>query len=151
MRFIVGLLACAGLGGLSAALADPPASPASGEPAASSTPAAAPATPASTSTASPAAAAAPASSAAPAVSNKSAEAVTILARRMKAAGYHEEMHNGTKTWCRDEAATGSRLVNTKFCATPAQLDEFARQTQYQLREQLNLQQNCANPGPACRF
>jgi hypothetical protein len=140
MRFIVGLLACAGLGGLSVALADPPASSTSTEPAASSTPAASPATPAAT--ASPAAATASASTAAPAASNTSAEADAIVARRMKAAGYHEEMHNGTKTWCRDEVNTGSRLGSgRKTCATAAQLDEMSRQTQDELKQQLNLQTN----------
>jgi 2-phospho-L-lactate transferase/gluconeogenesis factor (CofD/UPF0052 family) len=126
MRFIVSLLACISLGGLSTALADPPASPTATAPAATS----APKTSSATATAS---ATAPASTAA--ASDKSAEADAIVARRMKTAGYHEEMHNGVKQWCREEINTGSRLSSgQKTCATAAQLDAVARETQDQLRQ-----------------
>jgi hypothetical protein len=129
MRFIVALLACAGFGGLSTVLADPPASSTSTAPAATSAPTASSAT-------------APASTAAPASSNASADADAIVTRRMKAAGYHEEMHNGTKKWCKDEIDVGSRLSSgRKTCATAAQIDDIARQTQDELRQQLNLQTN----------
>jgi hypothetical protein len=127
MRIIVGLLACAGIGALATALADPPAS--STAPAATSAPTASSAT-------------APASTASPAAPDKSAEADAIIARRMKVAGYHEEMHNGSKQWCKDEVDVGSRLsAGRKTCATAAQIDEIARETQDQLKQELNLQQN----------
>jgi hypothetical protein len=120
MRFIVGVLACAGIAGLSTALADPPAS--STAPAATSAPTASSAT-------------APASTASPASSNTQADVDAIVARRMKTAGYHEEMHNGSKVWCKDEVDVGSRLSSgRKTCATAAQIDAIARQTQDQFRQ-----------------
>ena len=121
------MLACATLGGLSSVQADPPAVPPSTQAAESSTPAAVPGVPAST--------------AAPAASNASIEEVAIIARRMRADGYREEMHQGVKQWCREEVRLGSRLSSRKVCATPAQLDQIARDTQNQLKQQLNLQTN----------
>ena len=127
MRIIVGLLACAGIGGLSIALADPPAS--STAPAATSAPNASSAT-------------APASTPSSADEKTSAETVNIVARRMKAAGYHEEMHNGNKVWCRDEIDTGSRLASgRKTCASAEQIEAISRETRDELKQQLNLQSN----------
>jgi cytoskeletal protein RodZ len=118
MRLIVGVLASLSVGGMSLALADPPAAPAS-----------------SATSAAPAAAATTAAPAAPAED-------AAQARRLRAAGYHSEMHEGNKVWCRAEVNTGSRLASgEKKCATAEQLDANARATQDALNNSLNLQTN----------
>jgi hypothetical protein len=54
---------------------------------------------------------------------------------MKAAGYHEEMHNGDKVWCKDDINTGSRLASgRKTCATAADLNAIAHETQDQYKQ-----------------
>ena len=122
MRLIVGVLATLSVGGMSLALADPPAAPDSSATAAA--PAAAPST------------------AAPAAAPTAPAEDPAAARRLRAAGYHAEMHDGNKVWCRTEVNTGSRLAaGEKKCSTADQLDANAQATQDALRNSLNRQTN----------
>ena len=129
MRLIVGLLACVSVGGICVAWADPPSSNSTATPAA-----AAPSSAPTAQTAAPTAKAAPATAAVedPAV-----------ARRLRAAGYHSEMHSGVKVWCKTEESLGSRLSSggPKICGTAKELDAATAETQARMQEELNLQHN----------
>jgi len=116
MRLIVGILACLSVCGISAALADPPAASATA--------------PLATSVAPSATAIAPADDA-------------QQARHLTAMGYHAEMHNGTKLWCKAEPSVGSRLASngTKQCSTAQQIEAAAQETQSRLQQSLNQQHN----------
>lgn len=104
MRFVVGVLACMVL---AVALADPPEQPVH---AASSPSTIAPAAPAP---------AAPQSErAAPVVAKP---AIDPEEKRLIGLGYKPEMQNGEKVFCRREQTLGSRLGETKHCATAEQL------------------------------
>jgi hypothetical protein len=106
MRLVVSVLACVGVGGMSLALADPPANPA-------------PATPA---TAQPAASApVPAAKAQTPTVDVDAQKDDQLEKHFLAEGYKLEMHNGQKYFCRREEELGSRLGAQKQCATAQQL------------------------------
>ena len=128
MRIMVGILACIGCGG-TLAIADPApeASPAatSAQSATPATPASS-AAPASASASAPqnATAAAPAAAAAPAQSDDEAEE-----KRLRAAGFKPEMHNGEKIWCRKEESLGSRLAAQKSCGTASSLAKSMQENQ----------------------
>ena len=126
MRFVVSVLASLGVGAISVALADPPASspPRTIAAPAADAPAAAPAAdaPAATPAASPPAAAtstpaAKAATAAPAT----APTIDQYEKHFLAEGYKLEMHNGRKLFCRSEEILGSHLGGQKVCATLEQL------------------------------
>ncbi|HET7758114.1 MAG TPA: hypothetical protein VFK87_12735 [Steroidobacteraceae bacterium] len=111
MRFIVGLLACAGLGLLSLARADSPNSSATQGVSAGTTPSAAAAATAHAATAS---SAAPATPAAP-------PALDFEEKHLLAEGYRVEIRHGQKMFCRREEVLGSRVEGQKFCGTAEQL------------------------------
>jgi hypothetical protein len=115
MRFVVSVLAAVSVGGLSLALADPPA-PASATTgaASSSTNATQPAAPASAPTAAqPAAKSATASSSTPAADPRE--------ERLLSQGYRPQMHDGQKVFCKRAAILGSRTEMTTLCGTVDQL------------------------------
>lgn len=126
MRLVVCVLACVGAGGMSLALADPPATPTASP--ATQAPAATPATPAQ-----PAAAASTPS--APAKAAKDPDSVVVqsaaeesnLEKHFLAEGYKVEMHHGEKYFCRREEELGSRLGGQKTCSTVQQLDANERE------------------------
>jgi hypothetical protein len=116
MRLIVGVLACVSFGAVSAALADPPAATSTTTPAASA--------PASTTTA---------STAAPAADDAQ------QARHLRAAGYHAEMHNGQKLWCKEDTNLGTRLSanSTKSCGTAQDVEAAIEANKDRLQQSLN--------------
>ena len=156
MRFVVGVLACMAVGGISLALADPlttasppsaPSAPATAAPTAAPathTPQAVPATPASTT---PAPAAHAASAAAPAQDNKPAVIVQgtpefdTVQKHFLAEGYKLEMRNGEKVFCRREEQLGSRLGGQKVCSTALQLMVTERQAQASVDKSMMQQNN----------
>jgi hypothetical protein len=150
MRLLVGVLACLSVGGISSAVADPPAPPAS---------TATPATPATPTT--PATATSPASTSAPAAPAQDAKAaasaadsaktpgvliestpdLSTLEKHFLAEGYKMEMRNGEKVFCRKEQVMGSRLQNQKSCGSALQLSETERQAQSSLNRSMMQQNN----------
>lgn len=167
MRFVVGVLACMAVGGISLALADPsttapppsppsapsaPSAPAAAAPTAAPatpatrTPQAAPATPAS---ATPAPAAHAASAAAAAQDNKPAVIVQgtpefdTVEKHFLAEGYRLEMRNGEKVFCRREEQLGTRLGGQKVCSTALQLMVTERQAQASVDKSMMQQNNPA--------
>ena len=152
MRFVVGVLACIGVGGISVALADPsttasapsaPSAPASANPAAA-TPQAAPATPAPTTPAPAAqAASAPAQDNKPAVIVQGTPEVDTVEKHFLAEGYKLEMRNGEKVFCRREEQLGSRLGGQKVCSTALQLRVTERQAQASVDKSMMQQNNPA--------
>jgi hypothetical protein len=116
MRLIVGVLACVSFGAVSAALADPPAANSTTTPAASA--------PASTTTA--------------ATSTPAADDAQE-ARHLRAAGYHAEMHNGQKVWCKEDTNLGTRLSSnsTKSCGTAQDVEAMIEQNKQRLQQGLN--------------
>lgn len=120
-RSSVALLGLLGVCGISAALADPPASPSTTAPAAA---------PASAAASTPAASANAASAAKPdANAAAQASATASEEKRLLAEGYKPEMRNGTKVWCRREGELGSRLGGQKVCGTPQELHMVVRENQ----------------------
>jgi curli biogenesis system outer membrane secretion channel CsgG len=119
MRLVVCALACVGAGGMSLALADPPANPA----------------PPTTATAP--TAAQPAASAAAPAAKAPTSTVDVDAQREQdnlekhflAEGYKLEMHNGERLFCRKEEELGSRLGGHKSCGTAQQLQATERESQ----------------------
>ncbi|HWX30181.1 MAG TPA: hypothetical protein VNZ53_22425 [Steroidobacteraceae bacterium] len=105
MRLVVGFLAMIGAGAL--AVADPPAQ----TPTQSAASAASPASPATPPTA---AAGAP---------HETAAAIDPREKMLKARGYHLEMRNGEKYYCRSEEVMGSRLGGRKYCGTVADVED----------------------------
>jgi hypothetical protein len=105
MRLVFGFLAMIGAGAI--AVADPP----SQTPTQSAASAASPASPATPPTA---AASAP---------HETTAAIDPREKMLKAKGYHLEMRNGEKYYCRNEEVMGSRLGGRKFCGTVADLDD----------------------------
>jgi len=118
----VGILACISFGGISLAVADPPANPTA--PATASAPAApSGTTPAQTP-------AAPAKDAKPdAVLIQGTPEVDTLEKHFLAEGYKLEMRNGEKYFCRREEQLGSRLGAQKVCGTAQQLAATEREAQ----------------------
>jgi hypothetical protein len=140
MRFVVGVLACMGVGGL--ALADPaipaPApAPTSTAPSASTSAASTPA-PAAPAPASPAAVivTAPATTAAA----KTPE-IDQVDKHFLSEGYKMEMHHGEKVFCRREEVLGSRLGAQKVCSTALQLTETERQAKASVDKSMMQQNN----------
>jgi len=111
MRLVVGFLAMIGAGAL--AVADPP----------SQTPTQSAASPASP--ASPASAASPATppTAAASAPHETPAAIDPREKMLKARGYHLEMRNGEKFYCRSEEVMGSRLGGRKYCGTVADVED----------------------------
>jgi hypothetical protein len=128
-------MACVAVGGLSVALADPPA------PAASTPAAATQAAPAASSNAP---AATPA--AAPAAASPTA-AVTVTAqddmmeKHFLSEGYKIEMHHGEKYFCRREEELGSRLGGQKYCSSVQQLAATEKEAQHSVDKSMMQQNN----------
>jgi hypothetical protein len=119
----VKLLICAcigcGIGALGVALADdPPPAPTNA--------------PSATASAAPTAAAATPSSPTVVVTGKR----SADERRLIMAGWHEEMHNGEKVFCRWEDETGSRLERKHVCGSVDQIKDAVQQTDDRLTESL---------------
>jgi hypothetical protein len=125
MRLVVCVLACVGAGGMSLALADPPATPTA--PPAAQAPAATPATPAQPAASTPSAPAKAASSDAVVVQGAAEE--DNLEKHFLSEGYKMEMHHGEKYFCRREEELGSRLGGQKYCSTAQQLQATEREAQ----------------------
>jgi hypothetical protein len=149
MRSVLALLACVAGGGLSVALADPPAAPAS------TSEAATPATPATPGN--PAAAPAAATSAgggvtpaAPGAQPASSVTITaeqaVMEKHFLAEGYKVEMRNGQKYYCRREETLGTRLGSQKFCSTEEQL----KATEAQAKALVGTSQRQQASGPSGR-
>ncbi len=131
MRFVVGLLVCAG--GVSLALADdPPAAPASAPAAPASAPAAPASAPAAPAASAPAAAAAPPTTAAagpprraplsrpprpPLRRSPPLRQVDFLEKHFTQEGFKPEMRHGQEVYCRQGDTLGSRLTPVKTCGT----------------------------------
>lgn len=112
MRLFVAALAAVGAGAMSLALADPSATTSATE--------AAPVTAPSPSA--PATAASPATPVTPSSAAKAATPeVDPLEKHLLAEGYHPEMQNGQKVYCRKETTLGSRLGGQKSCGTADQI------------------------------
>jgi hypothetical protein len=106
MRLFVAALAAVGAGAMSLALADPSAT----TPATEAAPVTAPS---------------PSAPATPATPSSAAKAATPevdpLEKHLLAEGYHPEMQNGQKVYCRKEATLGSRLGGQRSCGTADQI------------------------------
>jgi hypothetical protein len=136
MRFVLGVLACMCVGGVSLVLADPAPVPT------------APSTP--TAPAAPTAAATPAPTALAAAKSQAAPAAAVAAadeeeKRFIAQGYRMEMHHGEKVFCRREEVLGSRLGGQKVCATAEQL-KLREQVTKELVEKAQRQQSIGPSG-----
>jgi hypothetical protein len=148
MRSLLAILACVAGAGLTVALADPPAAPASSSEAATQ------ATPATSGTpGNPAAA--PTAAAAPAAAT-SAGGVTItgtapvtpaapqsdpMEKHFLSEGYKIEMHNGEKYFCRREEEMGSRLGGQKYCSKIDQLKATEKEAKASLDKSMMQQNN----------
>lgn len=138
MRFVAGLLVCAG--GVSLALADdPPAAPASA-------PAAPTASAAAATAASSAAAvrATPASSAVQSADPAAKPAVDKDVEHFTQEGFKPEMRHGQELYCRRETALGSRLTAMKTCGTIAELKAKEQRTRDDLQQAQ--QRQTSSPG-----
>jgi hypothetical protein len=151
MRSVLALLACVAGGGLSVALADPPAAPAStseaatpATPATPGNPAAAPAAATSPGGVAPAAPAAPAAQPASSVTITAEQAA--MEKHFLAEGYKVEMRNGQKYYCRREETLGTRLGSQKFCSTEEQL----KATEAQAKDLVGTSQRQQASGPSGR-
>lgn len=148
MRSVLALLAWVAGGGLSVALADPPAAPASTSEAATPATPATPGNPA----AAPAAAtsAGGVTSAAPAAQPVSSVTITAeqaaMEKHFLAEGYKVEMRNGQKYYCRREETLGTRLGSQKFCSTEEQL----KATEAQAKDLVGTSQRQQASGPSGR-
>jgi len=116
MRFVVGVLACMGAGVLTVAVADPPPP---------EQPAHATSSPSTSAPAAPAPSAPQSDRVAPAVAKP---AIDPEEKRLMALGYKPEMRNGEKVFCRREQTLGSRLGETKHCATAEELKVSQQET-----------------------
>jgi hypothetical protein len=126
MRYVAGLLAIACAGGLSLALADPPATTPVA-PVSSTTPTeitpATPAVPATPDT--PAVTPAGPPSATPAASTAASNEVQ-LEKQLRVQGYSAQMHNGERTFCRREVPVGSHLPTVLNCVTADEAERIAK-------------------------
>jgi hypothetical protein len=136
MRFVVGVLACMGVGGL--ALADPatpepaPTAAAPSAPTTPSTPTSAAATPAPAApAAAPAVPAGPTATAAPA-SHPAPPTSDFEEKRLLSEGYRIEMRNGERVFCHREEILGSRVEGRKVCNTKQQLELTESQSKHNL-------------------
>ena len=128
MRLVIGILACVGAGAI--ALADtPPPTPT--QPAASSV----------TTAPSPAAGTTPPTASATGASHKATAAIDPREKLLRLKGYHLEMRNGEKMYCRSEEVLGSRLAGRKVCGTVEELENREHLSQEMVgnaqRQQLN--------------
>lgn len=145
MRSVLALLACVAGGGLSVALADPPAAPASTSEAATQATPATPGGPA----ASPTAASPPATATSAggititgtAPATPAAPQVDPMERHFLSEGYKIEMHHGDKYFCRREEEMGSRLGGQKYCSTIDQLKATESQAKASLDKSMMQQNN----------
>lgn len=148
MRSVLALLACVAGGGLSVALADPPAAPAStseaATPATPATPGNPAAAPAAATSAGGVAPAAPAAQPASSVTITAEQAV--MEKHFLAEGYKVEMRNGQKYYCRREETLGTRLGSQKFCSTEEQL----KATEAQAKDLVGTSQRQQASGPSGR-
>jgi hypothetical protein len=129
VRFAVGVLLCLNVGAVSLALADPvgaPPAPLSAAPPAPAPTAAQVTAPAGAPPAPPASKEAAAPVAAPPAAT--APAVDPAEKRLLAAGYKPELHNGVKVWCRRQEVIGSRLAKQKMCGTARDLAIVLQET-----------------------
>lgn len=141
MRFAVAALACAGLGLVSFAFADPSnPTPAPGTPASSTPPAAASSPAAAAPAAAPAVPAAP--TAAPAPPPAPPPKIDFVEKHLLSEGYHVEMHNGERMFCHREEILGSRVDGRKVCNTKEQLELTENQNKLDLQR---TQQQYASP------
>jgi hypothetical protein len=133
MRFVVGMLACLGVGAVTVALADPPADPAQSTSTSASTPA----------TSTPAASSAATSTAAAATTHTTSlkEEFTPEENHFVQEGFHAEMHRGTKVFCRYEDVSGSRVVRQKMCGTVQELKATEESSQAAAAQAARMQQN----------
>jgi hypothetical protein len=148
MRSVLALLACVAGGGLSVALADPPAAPAStseaATPATPATPGNPAAAPAAATSAGGVAPAAPGAQPASSVTISAEQAV--MEKHFLAEGYKVEMRNGQKYYCRREETLGTRLGSQKFCSTEEQL----KATEAQAKALVGTSQRQQASGPSGR-
>jgi len=148
MRSVLALLACVAGGGLSVAVADPPAAPAStseaATPATPATPGNPAAAPAAATSAGGVAPAAPAAQPASSVTITAEQAV--MEKHFLAEGYKVEMRNGQKYYCRREETLGTRLGSQKFCSTEEQL----KATEAQAKALVGTSQRQQASGPSGR-
>jgi len=148
MRSVLALLACVAGGGLSVAVADPPAAPAStseaATPATPATPGNPAAAPAAATSAGGVAPAAPAAQPASSVTITAEQAV--MEKHFLAEGYKVEMRNGQKYYCRREETLGTRLGSQKFCSTEEQL----KATEAQAKDLVGTSQRQQASGPSGR-
>ena len=137
MRFVGGVLACIGVGGISLALADP--STTTSAPSAPSAPAA----PSAPTAAAPAAAPVAPAPATPQAARAAAATAAIdpEERHLLAEGYRMQMRHGEKVFCRREEILGSRLEGKLSCSTAAQL----KATRDQAREAVERVQRTGTP------
>ena len=128
MRIMVGILACIGFGGGALAIADPaPGTPPAATSAQTATPAIPAAPAASSATATPNSSQTAAPPAAAAAQTQTDDAADE--KRLRAAGYKPEMHNGEKIWCRKEESLGSRLAAQRNCGTASSLEKSMQENQ----------------------
>jgi hypothetical protein len=153
MRSVLALLACVAGGGLSVALADPPAAPASTSEAATPATPATPGNPAAAPVAATSAGGVTTTGATPAgPAAQPASSVTITAeqaameKHFLAEGYKVEMRNGQKYYCRREETLGTRLGSQKFCSTEEQL----KATEAQAKDLVGTSQRQQASGPSGR-
>jgi hypothetical protein len=141
MRLVVYVLACAAIGAMSVALADPPATPAAAATTTSQAPATNPATPSqsASSTSAPSEAAKGAKTSSDVVVESTAE-LDSLEKHFIAEGYKMEMHHGEKLFCRREEETGSHLGGQKVCNSAVQLQANERDARRAL-DKSSMQQN----------
>jgi hypothetical protein len=142
MRSLLAILACVAGAGLSVALADPPAAPASTSEAATQ------ATPATSATpGNPAAAPAAATSAGGVTITGAAPATPAapqsdpMEKHFLSEGYKIEMHNGEKYFCRREEEMGSRLGGQKYCSKIDQLKATEKEAKASLDKSMMQQNN----------
>ncbi len=122
MRLFSGVLTVIGIGAVSLALADTPASPAAPSSTAAPTPA-------------------------PTAASQAPAEDTQLDHHLRSEGYKVEMHNGQKVYCRKEDILGSRLgAGTKTCSTGEQL----KITEAQAHEAAERAQRQQTSGPSGR-
>lgn len=134
-RLLVVALALLGTCVVSVSVADPSAAPAASPASAASASASQPAAPASN------AAAATAVKPAVTVNADAIQAQAAEEKRLLAAGYKPEMHNGQKVWCRKEEELGSHLGGHKVCDTAERIKAITHdaqeQTELDQRKQIN--------------
>jgi hypothetical protein len=144
MRSVLALLACVAGGGLSVALADPPAAPAATPEPATQATAATPGNPAAAPVAATSAAGVTITGNTPAT--PAAPQVDAMEKHFLSEGYKIEMRHGDKYFCRREEELGSRLGGQKYCSTMEQL----KATEAQAKDLVGTSQRQQTTGPSGR-